>query len=690
MNFNIHKNSGKQRSHLPIQWLLLIIATCFATVHTTTLSAQPNLTVSRDTINFGYKVITEPVGKSHLVTLKNTGNQNLSFTSPAFQITGDHATDFTITTAPATAFIAPSAERYMHLAFAPTSLGKKQANLLISTTDPDTPVTTVTLTGHAVPARATTAYGPFDGYGPGQSTIGTGGDYPSLYEATEAISATPLTGGDWDFVILNDLHEPNHCTIQHENNNGHTITFRSAPDTSPRVTFTTTVQSLQEAHLTIIEPTSNITFTGSGENVSTSPTLTFANQVGGSHSLIRFLYNCDYINIEHCRLEVNNQIFLIGSYGPTAILQFFPRRIPLDYPDTTSDYVTIKECEVVSYSPFHVTGIAFTDQVQSYGNDLLNYHGRNISVTDNYISTHGSGISTRNILSPQIRGNSVKLNRSILNGNYEQYGIATLLNTNSASGTARIDNNTITFDGPRAQWPLDGILIEYLSPDGTVLILSNIIAGITAASSPIFNQVGVRIKNQTRDTTIVIAHNSICFNYTQVFYHTQHSVIGVFAPPFAVGSVICTNNILNLGHIASTAIFLDQDRNFSSNYNNIITAPEGRVGFTYAEGDYTTLADWQTSTGHDLASISQNPFVPAGNGLGTWVGPADAENPDLHFTSFPGEMYLAPPLNESTHLTTVPTDIDGEPRNPIATMMGADEVVPEPSAVQSWTDYQFH
>ena len=44
----------------------------------------------------------------------------------------------------------------------------------------------------------------YDGNGPGQSTIGEGGDYPSLLAACTTISAAPLTGAAWTFLILND------------------------------------------------------------------------------------------------------------------------------------------------------------------------------------------------------------------------------------------------------------------------------------------------------------------------------------------------------------------------------------------------------------------------------------------------------------------------------------------------------
>jgi hypothetical protein len=117
--------------------------------------------------------------------------------------------------------------------------------------------------------------------------------------------------------------------------------------------------------------------------------------------------------------------------------------------------------------------------------------------------------------------------------------------------------------------------------------------------------------------------------------------------------------------------------------NNIVYLGSGvSMAHTTDGGAHThmNLADWQTSTGNDLASSVQDPLTPAGPGLGVWRGPAESYAPDLRFSDYPGPAYLQPAMPEVTH------DIDGELRAGSMTTAGADEV-PVATAVSNWMMY---
>jgi hypothetical protein len=202
-----------------------------------------HVVVTADPLEFGHKVITEGPTRARLVTIRNGGTVPLEFTGDGISITGANAEDFGFSDPPSTTTLpinSTSSTPKLMVHFDPQSPGEKEAQLIITTNSDFQPTVTLELSGLGLAERSTVAYGPYDGYGPGESTIGAGGDYESLFDACMDVNELPLTGGDWTFRIVSDLFEEYNSYLGQPDTNGNLITFRPALNTSATVTFTTT------------------------------------------------------------------------------------------------------------------------------------------------------------------------------------------------------------------------------------------------------------------------------------------------------------------------------------------------------------------------------------------------------------------------------------------------------------------
>jgi hypothetical protein len=114
-------------------------------VGTVTVSEAPDISVDPASVDFGSAGIGTTTTES--VTVTNNGDFQLDLTS--VRIAGIDRDAFTITSGGGTSSIAPGESTTIEVAFVPSSVGAKSARLAISSNDPDSPTTTVALSGTA-------------------------------------------------------------------------------------------------------------------------------------------------------------------------------------------------------------------------------------------------------------------------------------------------------------------------------------------------------------------------------------------------------------------------------------------------------------------------------------------------------------------------------------------------------------
>lgn len=106
-----------------------------------------DLIVTPATLDFGTAPINITPGKLKTITLENVGRNTIEFTDSGIEIAGTNAIDFTTSGTLDLSPLLPEEERNVQILFAPTSIGEKEALILIFTNDSASPLTTVELTG---------------------------------------------------------------------------------------------------------------------------------------------------------------------------------------------------------------------------------------------------------------------------------------------------------------------------------------------------------------------------------------------------------------------------------------------------------------------------------------------------------------------------------------------------------------
>jgi len=112
-------------------------------------SSGSNASVSPASVDFRTHFPGTPPKGPVTVTLTNTNFGDLTVTGP-YRITGPNSTEFYTTSTPPSSPLAMYESTNIELYFNPDSLGTKLATSEIDTNDPDTPTTTVPLSGEAV------------------------------------------------------------------------------------------------------------------------------------------------------------------------------------------------------------------------------------------------------------------------------------------------------------------------------------------------------------------------------------------------------------------------------------------------------------------------------------------------------------------------------------------------------------
>ncbi len=702
-------------THLKLFCLCLVFL-CAASIVSATPSIYPS------SVSCGNKVVGEP-GANHLeISIRNSSIPHLHFTGSGIALTGPDAADFSITVMPSLEYMNAGEVRYLTIAFAPQSLGNKSAFLVITTDSATTPEVTVPITGDAVAPRGSTVTSPYTGYGPGQSTIGPGGHYSSITAAAQDISSTPLTGGDWTFLILDDLTETNNSIIGQQSTNGHTITFRPAPGTTPTVTFTTTTQNLDTfgswpGHILIgaeltndtgnwrLRPrhTHNIIIDGSDIAGTDSRSLTFQNKSGtGATALVHVNGNCDNIQLRNCNFLYEPPGYLSS---PPAVIDFaainnFPGH-PGIPPDEVPDFGVVTNCFIstAGTGPVLYPAISINYRAISSPPYHIDPGSRGIQITSNTITNLYYGMRVNFCADALISSNSLHLDidEPPYRNQTARTGISCQINMpEDGATTTSITGNLITFSGDgTTSKSVHGIIVASQDTANAIFVTNNMISGLTAphkAKSTFSLNYGI-LNSSDNLCTVTIAHNSISFTEHADALGTASrcaAIANSVVNQYFAGNTIIRNNIIRMGTPGSAAIMSLptpehlEPSTIISDHNVIYTAPGAIVAYEFDGSNslyYESLEEWRAASGQDGESMDHDPFVPAAAGMGTWVGPTGSGTPDMHFTSYPGDAYQMPAVPGVTQ------DFDRDPRPGPLAIAGADEITPGSSSVGEWSLY---
>jgi photosystem II stability/assembly factor-like uncharacterized protein len=190
---------------------------------------------------------------------------------------------------------------------------------------------------------------------------------------------------------------------------------------------------------------------------------------------------------------------------------------------------------------------------------------------------------------------------------------------------------------------------------------------ISGGSNP--NSSLVRLNYQSTSNVRNSVRNNMVFNPLQVntnviptlscecenadFLHNTVRGVAVLAAPVTTDSLVVRNNIFMTGASLFAVKVAGELTGWVSNDNVFSSGPNGDYSIVIEyQGFNRSLAWWQANTGHDQGSVQQLPqFVAA------------------------DDVHLEPAINSFScpSLPSVPTDIDGDLRNPVITRQGADE-----------------
>jgi len=682
----------------------------------------PQCHVQTSGLDFGQKVINEPVSDPALFRVTSAGQVPMRFVSPGIYLSGGDADSFRILKP---IDLSSFSQRYefrdFKVLFAPTSVGSKSTTLTVLTNDPTRPAINLLLKGMAVAPSGTTHVGRYTGIGPGKSTIGLGGDYPTLSEACKDTSLS-LTGGNWEFEIISDLNEINNSFLAVPSTNGNIIRFRPAMGTSATVTFLADKQNIGNTykfngHFVIgvtkdtagrfhRKPTSNIIINGSSIPNGTERNLLFRTLSPpiGRAGLINILGDCRNTTITNCQLTLEGPGS--GSAPVPAAITYgvFSYNAVSDSTELggVPSFGTVSNCKIyVTPSSQRICSGIYVENIHrgTFVAAPVNYisNPSNMMFINNEIDVLGVGVYTGSTTGSLIAGNRISVQvpqptlaqqlggiqySSRTNGYQIQPFPASCIITSNSISVARSAESKVAFSG---------IDVDNTDQTGEFLVANNSITGITrsewAGLSTPWQRSGISFSTNV-DTTGVIAHNSI---------HMKESpnppalmdVCGIGTSSKSPsgysyfnremkGTMIVRNNIIRMDETSGSALLRhSMDGTFKSDYNDLSTTDVAYVVHWYGYLQ-PGLTDYQTTSGQDLNSIQQNPFEPGGANLGHWM----ADNNDLRFSSFPGSVYYAPALS------FVKTDMDGDLRGTHQTLMGSDEVLATTSTIELWRHYE--
>lgn len=525
---------------------------------------------------------------------------------------------------------------------------------------------------------------PYNGAGPGSSTIGATGpaDYPNLATALSMAAQGPaLTGGDWIFRIRTDLTEPANITFGKANMNGNRIIIKPDTGTSVTVKFTSTSG---RAHIAIgttdtVEEsvgyvkTDNVIIDGSNNGTnSRNLTLRTDPTLGTALTVVQIAGNSDGCQVKNCTIVSHVPNPAGGFSWPfTAGVQYASyyyvgNGLTNEYPD--NGLVENNDITVGSFNM--ATGIAST-QRNFGGSAQLPGAQAGLVVCNNRVSASRCAIDLQSSRGADVYDNTVSVDQPGDTSDAIAVGIWAGKGGTAASSDVNIYNNRfLRVRGKRGFSPVSGIIVGNSATGFSYNIYNNMIGGLQQAYFVLEGVAG-----------IVVAGTSTAPLYANVYHNSVHLTPPATERSGTANNVVCVSIPQSFTYLRDSHVVMKNNVfcNEETTGTFIVRSAPGTLesdhnSFHLRTGSTSDLAAWQAQSGQDANSTYANPLVANAPATGTW-----ASLSDLHFTADPGTLFRGMPL------PSVAQDIDGQARSATAPVKGADET-PQ-SAVDIWDLY---
>ena len=512
--------------------------------------------------------------------------------------------------------------------------------------------------------------------GQGVSTIGTGGDYATIKDASLDFNTTANTG-NWTMQILSDLTEPANVAFGNNVVSSNTILLVPATGVTATVTFTTTADNTGPSGSFMVGTNSldayslftvnNFIIDGSN-NGSTTRNLTFqtVTSCAGYVYLIRGVGAAFGFTIKNCNLIANGGT-ATSEYG----VQMGVRKVGTEV--MAPNNFKVLNCYIVSTQFWAAQGIGFgfTGLVAATDSVINGYE-----IRDNTILVRTRGIFINGGLSGSIVNNTIR-DRQTDTG-YSSSGIWHYSTNGRTDYTMNIIGNKIdslvSANSSAGSYGL--VAVDIGITGGTYNVYNNMIGGYSYINSAATTNMQFRgiVSGAGGISYYNIMNNSIDLPINPVLAaESANQCFGIgFTSSAFTGVVTTLNNIVRIGQPGGACLFsaTTSFSSLASDYNDFYPASGAIVAnIPLLSGVYTNLAAWQGALGKDANSQSVDPYVTSPS---KWVSLYD-----LHFNPYVATA-SASPLTAGTPIAWITTDIDGQARSGSAPWKGADELVTLP------------
>jgi len=516
-----------------------------------------------------------------------------------------------------------------------------------------------------------------DPAGQGTSTVGTGGDYASILEASLDFNTTAATGS-WTLEILNDLTETAPVFFGKTVDESYTNTIKPAAGTNPIVTFTTSSTTLAgnlvfgASFNTISDliPTNNFIVDGSN-NGTNSRNLTLTNTSTSNSAwvyTVRVYGDCDNFTIKNC--NVYNRTTTVNF---SSAIGFCSRVTTGATIALHPDNAKVQNCYVVASTILNGSSAAIT--FEASGTLPTGSVATGLEITNCFVQTYNM---PREIFINNAVGQGV-ISSNTVRG-YLPTGVSVGLWPINVNGSNNLDNFVISnnvidemITGRTSAG--DGIIAMNLNGkaggNGTVgkfYVYNNTISGYNLNGTP--NALGVKvtgIRHYSTSEGFYVFNNSINVpnlgNWTGL---ANCYAIGFESGAYA-GPAVVKNNIIRINNNRFVAIAKYNSTLTTavvSDYNDIVTlsgSSVGRFGSTY----YGDLASWQAIPLANLDANTQT-INPMTSTPGHWISETNHHFTDSNVAGLAAGTPITTPF-------ALNTDIDGDPRSATTPWRGIDE-----------------
>lgn len=509
-------------------------------------------------------------------------------------------------------------------------------------------------------------------------------DYASLEAAIAAVNATPLTGGDWTFLVRSNLTEFNNVALG-QATNGNRLFFKPYAGTNATITFapttaqTTTgvpghwvigVNQLNAINNTTGAPiaTNNVTIDGANGGGS----LAITNSASNAGPTVSIVGNCDGLELKNLSVTSVVATTIAGAIRTNCI--------DVGGGDLTPDNLLIENCVVNGGSGSTGVSMRF-DRLTGRGTLTdVTTDSDNVTVRNCVTSQGSSGIFSAAAQGVVFEGNTI--NSTQTGTGTDGRGIM-FFGTQSSGRTNVLRNNRVGVTAP-TNATNNGAYALYLEANGASAsnrnvfeVYNNLIhVQLTGTGTPAAG-ILAGIRCITANTDYRLWHNSIHLRQSSVAYTgldgSKAHGIGIPTAGFA-GVADIRNNLLRVNQNGAVGLYfgastLPAGSSVTTESNNVWLGTG--VSFGRRAGTDANLATWRTlslnGANFDLLSTTFDPRDAAGGTRAIWISETD-----LKFTAVLPHANIEI-LGQALAGNPVPTDVDGFARHTTTPFKGADE-----------------